>query len=276
MTIVDWIPAITTSGLLAMALWLARNLIITRLTSSVQHEFNTKLETIRAQLRESEERLRADLRAKEAEIATLRSGAITAMASRQMAVDKRRLDAVDQLWAAVQALSPAKALTTMMGVVKFDTAAEKAKNDPRVRHVFEAMGGGFDLNKLDLSGAAKARPFVSPMAWATYSALAATVSYAVMQWQVLKSGLGADAIISHDTISKLIKAVLPHYGDFLDKFGAGGYYLVIEQLEAKLLQELQAMLAGSDADKASVERAAEILRRSQEVLAQAQTNRPAS
>jgi len=39
---------------LAVALWLTRNLILTRLTNSVEHEFNAKLETLRTQLRESE------------------------------------------------------------------------------------------------------------------------------------------------------------------------------------------------------------------------------
>ena len=84
MALVGWLPALTTTGLLAVALWLTRNLILTRLTNSVEHEFNAKLETLRTQLRESEERLKADLRAKEAEITALRSGAMTAMASRQM------------------------------------------------------------------------------------------------------------------------------------------------------------------------------------------------
>src|SRR5712691_9429318 len=90
--LLDWFPAVTTSGLLAMALWLGRNLILTRLTKSVEYEFSKKIEAVRTQFREGEERLKADLRAKEVEIAALRSGAMTALASRQIAVDKRRLE----------------------------------------------------------------------------------------------------------------------------------------------------------------------------------------
>lgn len=92
-----WIPSLITTGLLAFALWLGRKLIVTRLAKSVEHEFNTKLEAVRAEFREKDELLKADLRLKESEIAALRGGAMTAMASRQMAVDKRRLEAVDQL-----------------------------------------------------------------------------------------------------------------------------------------------------------------------------------
>ena len=110
MDYLPWIPSLATSALLAAALWLGRNLISTRLTKSVAHEFNTKLETLRAQMREGEERLKAELRVKEAEIVALRSGALTALASRQMAFDKRRLEAVDQLWSSITALAPARSI----------------------------------------------------------------------------------------------------------------------------------------------------------------------
>lgn len=105
-----WISSLTTTALFAAALWLGRNVISTRLTKSVEYEFNNKLESVRSQMRESEERLKAELRAKETEIAALRSGALTAMSSRQIALDKRRLEAVDQLWASVTALGPARTI----------------------------------------------------------------------------------------------------------------------------------------------------------------------
>ena len=39
----DWIPAISTTSLLAASLWLLRSLISTRLRASVQHEFEQKI-----------------------------------------------------------------------------------------------------------------------------------------------------------------------------------------------------------------------------------------
>lgn len=47
----DWFPAISTTSLLVIALWLGRNLLITRLTNSVRHEYDEKLETIKAILK---------------------------------------------------------------------------------------------------------------------------------------------------------------------------------------------------------------------------------
>jgi len=273
MDYLPWIPSLATSALLAAALWLGRNLISTRLTKSVAHEFNTKLETLRAQMREGEERLKAELRIKEAEIVALRSGALTALASRQMAFDKRRLEAVDQLWSSITALAPARSIASMMSVVNFEVVAPRAERDPKVRKVFEVVGSGFDIKNLDLSGAAKARPFLSPMVWAIYSAFLAVTMHSVMRWHVLKGGLGSNDLADKEAIGKLIKAALPHYSDYIDQHGPSVYYYVLEALDERLLIELQKLLTGVEADKASIEQSAEILRRSNDVLKQADVDK---
>lgn len=105
MSFADWMPPISTAAGLGIIGWLLRNWISARLAKSVGFEFDRKLELLKAEHRTSEEKLRADLRAKEAEIATLRLGAMTALSNRQIAVDKRRLDAIDQLWASVMSLN---------------------------------------------------------------------------------------------------------------------------------------------------------------------------
>jgi hypothetical protein len=97
MSVFDWIPALSTTSLFAAVLWLLRSVISTRLRASVQHEFNEKVETLKTDLRKSEESFKADLRSKEAQIEALRSGALSGLTSRQAALDARRIQAVDQL-----------------------------------------------------------------------------------------------------------------------------------------------------------------------------------
>lgn len=268
MELMDWFPAITTTSLFAAALWFGQNLIRTRLTNSVAHEFNAKLEELRAQLREGEERFKADLRAKEAEIAALRGGAMTALASRQVAVDKRRLEAIDQLWSAVNALAPARAISAMMSSIKFEAAAKESEKDPKVREFFRTLGSELDPRSLDLSGAAKARPFVSPVAWATYSAFQAIVLHAVTRLRLLQTGLGTKDFLDNEGISKLAKVALPHAADYIDRLGPAIYHQLAEQLEAKLLQDINDMLSGTEADKARIQQAAEILKQIDEVRKQ--------
>jgi hypothetical protein len=114
MNVADWIPAISTTSLLAAVLWLLRSVISTRLRASVQHEFYQKVEALKTDLRKSEESFKADLRSKESQIEALRSGALSGLASRKAAIDARRIQAVDQLWAALQALGPAKSVSEIL------------------------------------------------------------------------------------------------------------------------------------------------------------------
>lgn len=260
MELVPWLPALTTTGLLALALWLGREIISTRLTKSVQHEFDEKIESVRADLRASEERFKAQLREKEAEIAALRSGALSVLASRHAALDKRRLEAVDQLWSAFNAHAPARAIAANLAYIKFETAAQKAEHDPKIRQFFEMIGGNFDAKSMDLSGAEKARPFISPMVWAVYLAIHAVTIHSVMRLEVLKNGLGTSDFIDNKAIEKLVIAALPHYSEYLEKNGPSVYFYVLEALEERLLAELQKMLSGVESDKASLEQAAEIIR----------------
>lgn len=265
MTFLDWLPAITTTSLIAVALWLARNLIRTRLTKSVEYEFNTKLEALRTELRKAEEQFKADIRTKEAEMAALRGGVLNAMSTRQVALDKRRLEAVDQVWSAVNSLAPAKRISAQMAIIKFDVAVEETGKKLNARQVFQIMGSGFDLKKIDLAGAAKARPFLTPMAWALFTAYQAIVMQSVVKLELLKSGVGKD-FVDHKTTANLVKLALPHYAAYVDEHGDAGYHYLLDELEQRLLQELQRMVSGAESDKASVERAAEIVKLSGELL----------
>jgi len=264
-TVFDWLPAITTTGLLSGALWLGRNLIATRLTRSVEHEFNAQLERVKAELRSSEESLKAELKLKEVEITTLRSGALSALASRQIALDKRRLEAVDQLWSTVIALAPARGITIVMKAINIEAAAQLVEQDQNTRKAFEAVGCNFDLQSIDFSGAFKAQPYLSPMVWAVYSALLAVVMHGTLRWFCLTNGFGQD-FSNDEHISNLIKIALPGYSDYVNQTGSSGYYHVVDALEQRLLEEIRTMLSGVEDDKATLVRAAEILKQSQTVI----------
>ena len=88
---------------------------------------------------------------------------------------------------------------------------------------------------------------------------------AVLRLQIIKSGIGAKDLLDKDAIAKLVKAALPQ-ASYIDKFGEVGYHYLLEELEGSLLDEFRKMLAGVEADKASIEQAAEILKRSNELL----------
>lgn len=275
MSFAEWALAtisttIVATGLIGVVLWLFQSVIVTRLARSVQHEFDAKLEAIRAEIRRSEELLRADLRSKETQIEALRGGALSALASRQATVDKRRLEAVDQLWSAVISLAHFKYASSLMASIRFDRATEEAVKNPRMREVFELFAKPIDQVKLS-NDAAKARPYVSEIAWALFSAYQAILMFAVTQIHLLKSGLDGSKLLDMDAVPKLINVALPHYGEYIDKHGPAAYHLLLDELEAGLLRELQKLLEGAESDKATVELAARILKAADSVVTVAQT-----
>lgn len=83
--------------------------------------------------------------------------------------------------------------------------------------------------------------------------------HSLVRWTALKTGMGAVKLINDEPVKELILAVLPHYKDYLEKFGPGSYYYVLDALDNRLLSEIRAMLSGSSDDLASVERASKIV-----------------
>ncbi len=262
----DWIPAVSTTSLLAIAIWLCRNLILTRLVRSVAHEFDQKIEGLKSELRAGEERLKAELRAKESEIAVLRSGALSALASRQANLDKRRLEAVDQIWSSVKTLGPGRQASRLLSRLKYEAIAEEYERSDGIRQLLEVMGSTFDPKTMDVGAGDRARPFVHPMVWAYYEAMVAVCAHAVIRYQSLKSGLGKKDFADTESVTKLLKVALPHQTEFIDEHGASAFYFLLEELETNLLREIDRMVAGGDADKATVALAAEILAASNTVM----------
>lgn len=228
MNLLDWIPAVSITSVFAAVLWLLRSVISTRLRASVQHEFNQEVETLKASFRKSEESFKADLRSKETQIDALRAGALAGLASRQAALDARRIVAVDQLWSAVRSLAPAKSVSATMAIVKFEAAAKAAAENPKAREMFAVFGGQGNLLKLDTGDADKARPFVSEMAWALFSAYQAILSVAMIKMQMLKSGLDMPDIVDKDRIQRLISVALPHQAEFAAKYDTGAYHYLLD------------------------------------------------
>jgi hypothetical protein len=261
-----WIPALSTTSLLALAVWLFRSLIATRLTKSVEFEFDRKLEDLRAAIRENEESFRAELRSKENEIAALRTGALSGLASRQAVLDERRIEATGELWKAVVDLGRAKGIAIAMSVIKFESSAKLAAENPQLREMFATISGGIDKNQFFTQDAELTRPFVSDVAWALYSAYRAIFAAATTKLEILKSGLGPVDVIDDKIIQKLIITALPHQSEFVTKFGCESYYYLLDELETRLISELRQFMQGGEADKSNIERAAEILKQSHAVM----------
>ncbi|WP_439536646.1 hypothetical protein [Methyloversatilis sp.] len=247
MTLIDWFPALTTTSVLALAMWLAKNLLLTRLTRSVQCEFDAKLEKLRAQLRTSE-----------AQLAALQSGTLGAIQSRRQALDVRRLAAVDQLTEAIIELNKARVTVSFMQVIKWPAASKATESDPKARELFKSL----PLQELSveiLKGALKARPFLTEPVWAAYSAYQYTCMTAVLKHKALIHGAGKFIKEDEGRLHKMIVALLPHFDEFLKEHGEDAACYLVESLETKVHTEVQSMLRGEEADVEQLKNAAKVI-----------------
>ena len=246
----DWIPALTTTTVLAVLAWLSRSLIITRLTNSVKNEFDTKIE-----------KLKSDLNAKEAQIESLRNGAMSGFLTRQSSLYQRQLQAIDEIWHSVKELEKGKYISATLVTLKFEACAKESVKNPQFREFIEDIGGNFKLEDLDMSGAKKARPFITPIAWAYYSAYSAVIMLAVAKLQVLKIGVEEpEKYFDFESTKKLLKKVLPLQSDYIDKYDSSTHHYFLDEIEELLLNELQNIQKGIETDKENTKRAAEIIK----------------
>lgn len=255
----EWIPAII-SLLVVISVFIGKNWLKARIERSVQHTFDAKLEAIRADLRGTEERLKSDLRLKEAEISALRDGVLSGRAQRQALLDKRRMDAVERVWAAVMALTPYRVAASMMVSLNLKAVVEEAPRHAGVRKLAELitrLPPNFKLENV----AKNERPFVSPMAWAYFSAFQTVLLTIYTQAKALEIGLeNSDKFIKIDSIRDMLKKALPHQTNLIDQWDLTTLYLLVDELEGCILTELTKMLDGEDVDQAGIIRSAAIMK----------------
>jgi len=244
----DWIPGITSAGALAAALWFARSLISERLQGSVRHEFDSKLEGVKAEIREGERRLDA-----------VRSTALAALASGQTALNERRLRAIEDLWDAATVLRSGAAMVSVLGALDLEEVAKhlmrKDAATQQLVRLVESFGAGFKDRLKDGKRGEAARLYVSPMAWVLYSAYSSIVLLAFLQMEALKAGGEPLQFIKTKETIEQVRTALPEYGDLLDKYGVTALREFLPDLEERLLAELRACAEGRDSDPEGAARA---------------------
>jgi len=80
---------------------------------------------------------------------------------------------------------------------------------------------------------------VSDEVWAVYEAHSAIISHGITTFITWKSGLSTKIFLKNDETIKLALKALPHQKDFLAKYGIGGCYFLLDELQSKAFIRLQ-------------------------------------
>lgn len=243
----------------------------------VQHHFDQQIEKLKSELRRSEEKFAADLRIKEQQLRSLADTALSLRSTRQIALDARRLAAVEKLWAAKIATDRMKIAANFVSHLKLEEIFKAAEHDdPRTRDLGVMLDkmSGFDLEK-DASqmSALSERPFLSPDVWALFSAYQGVMSHSVLILKALAIGT-TKMLKKEDTLKPLMLLATPEFSSYIEKYGFSGYYHLLDVLEQKLLSAIAEMLEGRAVDDATLKRSAEIMTAVQKLNAEAQPEIP--
>lgn len=258
---VPWV-ALAASLLTPVVLFVGRNWLRTYIERRVSHGFDREIEKVRTDLRSSEERLKSDLRQRESEIASLRDGVLSGRANRNALVDKRRIEAVEKLWVGVTKLSRMQWSSSTLAILKIEELAKSAPHDGNLREFLKVIAGPDLSEQIKELRAGEERPFVSPLAWALYSAYSTIILGAYAQLRTLASGVSKPLdLLDTKRGAELIKAVLPHRADYIDAHGPSAHHYLLEEIEGMILDELRAILDGSAHDEANAKKTADILDR---------------
>jgi len=230
----DWIQNAVLLTLVLLV-YLGRDWAKQLIRSGVQHDFDRELEVLRSQLRAAEQRFNEEFARKEAQLEVLRNNALGLRAHREAILETRRLQAVDRVWSEVVDLAPYKSVVLMMATMNLEAIAKRVPHDDKLRRVMGMIG---NLPKGEPPKAAvRERPHLSPLAWSLFSAYQAIL---LIAWSTAKAlELGLSAKIGASTSRE--------------------YFLHVEELEKRLLDELKRMMVGEEYDSANVAKAVEIL-----------------
>lgn len=242
--------AVVSSLLVGALAWLLKGLIKTRLVASVEHEFNEKIE-----------RLRASIKDKQEQIDSVRRTATSVVVNNRQSVDQRRILAIDAVVASVEASKKHLWASSILSRLKVEEIVKQI-DQPNMRKFIDGLSPNLEALTSDASinlEAAKAQPYLTISAWAFYKAYVGILSYDYMRLLTLKHGFDPQKFTTDEKLREQVLLALPGMNEFVKKYGASAYHYLLDDLESKLMLELRAIVEGKGEDELAVKRAQAIL-----------------
>lgn len=206
------------------------------------------------------ESVKSDLRLKEGKIASLQATALGSRAGRQAILDKRRLAAVEEIWASSIRLRPLLLSVTLIRMFDMDVLAARAPKEVKVREMITLMCGGDQKGLLTDHLVEQQRPFVSSTVWAAFTTYRTVLFIAYMKLDMLRTGVENTEKISNPIKAiEMVKAALPHKAAYIDQTGEPSIYWLVEDLAEKLRADLQEFLEGTQSDESDLQNASKII-----------------
>jgi hypothetical protein len=246
------VSAFLASGLLTLAL---REWISTRIKSSIQNDYDRKLETHKAQLKSEQELAILNIKMALAREAAFHAAAHASFAEGQKATIERKLSSADRLWSSVvQFKAGLPQALTVIDVMTVDEYSA-IKDHPS----FQQLAGGLSkdkLEKLTPAGIEEIRPYVGEYTWALFSCYQALLIRISLLFELARSDPQKIEWHKDGGNRNLLKAVLtPTELEEFDGTVFGKISWLQRRLESKLLAAAQKVICGEAFGTESLEQA---------------------
>ncbi|MCM8528442.1 MAG: hypothetical protein NE327_18100 [Lentisphaeraceae bacterium] len=141
-------------------------------------------------------------------------------------------------------------MSAVINTLDFDKALETSINQPESRKTYDVMCS-FDIEELQKYDCDKHRPYLSKEIWALYCTYKSIIVGDVVKMHFLKHGLPKE-FLKFGSTKDLVESVLPHQRSNLEKSGEPFLYKVLEELEEKILEEINNTIEGKNKDTIAV------------------------
>lgn len=250
---------VASSGVIGVAALLMRDTLAKFFLKSVEHRFEKKLETFKADIRDNEK-----------ELDQIRSFLVSARRDRDSATQTKRLEAAELLLRARHGLSQLSMLVEYLKILNTEQII-KDGNDPKIIEFIETLVKPFDIDeKIKLLGAIDRtlpRLYLSDKSLKVFDAYESIIIHAAMMMKLLSLPLrNKSGLVNAGTLSKTVVEIVPGAKEGFDKWGEGYAYHWAKYFHDEILRHLRHEVSGTDdlkRDTESIERLAIDSRRAQ-------------
>ena len=195
------------------------------------------------------EEFRSDLRQKESRIVALQDKLLGDRAALNSHLIQKRVHAIEIIWEASVRLDKFQWTAMAFRLLNFEEIAKKPHLEENEKKFFEMMGGVDRVDEIAAIGGDTARIFVPEQVWKIFSAYRGLCIFCYMKIRVLAIGISDGKFFKDEAVVNSIKEILPHFSDYLEKYGVVGAANLIDPLRDLLLSSLRSCLMSTDVEQ---------------------------
>ena len=247
------LPGITSVGVV----WFLREWISARLRQGIQHEYDQKLETHKAQLKTESEKSILELQNEIEKQTTLYETAIASFSEGQKSTMERKLDSVETLWVGVVKLrGVVPPAISVIDVLRYDEVKIETFNEIK-KLMWNIEDYKKKVGSVDFVSIEKGRPYVGEYLWAIFSC------YQLIHLRLPIQLLAPDNIdvtklkwFTDEIIYQVTRSVLSE-DEFVEfnKLEFGKFLWLQRKLEEKILTASRKIISGEEIGPESLKQA---------------------